>query len=181
VPRLATSVDLTATQTLLVGVSAAFGPNNSGPDARTQIYGVDLYWKWKSARASAGFPFLSLQGEALVRRYDAAARVSAADTAVTLPEERLTDRGMYAQLLWGVKPRVVAGLRGEFVGGNTGAFASDLRADRFRLSPNLTWYPSEFSKVRLQYNYDDRKGLGIDHSLWFQFEFMLGAHAAHKF
>ena len=32
-----------------------------------------------------------------------------------------------------------------------------------------------------QYNYDDRKGIGTDHSLWFQFEFLLGAHAAHKF
>jgi hypothetical protein len=181
VPRLTASVDLTATQTLLFGVSAAFGPNNSGPDARTQIYGADLYWKWKSATASAGFPFVSWQVEALFRRYDAAARVSAADSTVTLPEERLTDRGLYAQLLWGIKPRVVAGLRGDFVGGNTGAFASELRADRYRLSPNLTWYPSEFSKVRLQYDYDDRKGLKIDHSLWLQFEFILGAHAAHKF
>jgi hypothetical protein len=130
VPRLAASVDLTATQTLLVGVSAAVGPNNSGPDASTQIYGADLYWKWKSATARAGFPFVSLQAEALFRRYGAAARVSAADPTVTLPEERLTDRGMYTQLLWGIKPRVVAGLRGDFVGGNTGAFESEQRADR---------------------------------------------------
>ncbi len=180
-PRLTASVDLTATQTLLIGFSSAFGPNNSGPDARTQIYGADLYWKWKSATASAGFPFVSVQAEALLRRYDAAARGAATDSTVTLPEERLTDRGMYAQLLWGIKPRVVAGLRGDFVGGNTGAFGSELRAVQYRLSPNLTWYPSEFSKVRLQYNYDDRKGLGIDHSLWLQFEFILGAHAAHKF
>lgn len=181
VPRLTTSVDLTATQTLLIGVSAALGPNNSGPNARTQIYGADIYWKWKSATASAGFPFLSWQAEALFRRYDAAARASATDSTVPLPAERLTDRGMYAQLLWGIKPRVVAGLRGDFVGGNAAAFASELRTDQYRLSPNLTWYPSEFSKVRLQYNYDDRKGLGIDHSLWLQLEFILGAHAAHKF
>jgi len=56
-----------------------------------------------------------------------------------------------------------------------------LRAERFRLSPNLTLYPTEFSKVRLQYNYDHRDGIGSDHSLWLQFEFILGAHAAHKF
>ena len=55
------------------------------------------------------------------------------------------------------------------------------RAERWRLSPNLTWYPSEFSKIRLQYNYDDRLRLGTDHSVWLQFEFLLGAHAAHKF
>ena len=32
-PRVTTSFDLTATQTLLLGVSGAFGPNNSGPSA----------------------------------------------------------------------------------------------------------------------------------------------------
>ena len=55
------------------------------------------------------------------------------------------------------------------------------RAMRWRISPNLTWYPSEFSKIRLQYNYDDRDLVGVDHSVWLQFEFLLGAHAAHKF
>ena len=39
----------------------------------------------------------------------------------------------------------------------------------------------EFSKIRFQYNYDDRAGIGKDHSFWVQFEFILGAHAAHKF
>ena len=181
VPRIATSFDLTETQTLLLGASAAFGPNNSGPRARTQIYGADVYWKWKSSTAAAGFPFVSLQGEVMTRRYDAAARVSADDPAVTLLPETLSDRGVYSQVLWGIKPRIVAGLRGEFASGNSAAFESPLRADRFRLSPNLTWYPTEFSKFRVQYNYDDRKGIGTDHSLWLQFEFVLGAHAAHKF
>ena len=181
VPRLTSSFDLNSTQTVLVGVSAAFGPNSSGNEARTSIYGADLYWKWKSATATAGFPFVSFQAEALLRRYDADARESADDPGVSLPGERLTDRGMYGQLLWGIKPRIVLGLRGEIVNGDAAAFESALRARRSRISPNLTWYPTEFSKLRLQYNYDDRKGLGTDHSLWLQFEFILGAHAAHKF
>ena len=181
VPRIATSFDLTDTQTLLVGASAALGPNNSGLDARTQIYGVDLYYKWKSETAQQGFPFVSFQSEALARRYGAASRRSADDPSLSLPAETLRDRGMYSQLLWGIKPMLVAGLRGEFASGDAAAFASTLRADRYRVSPNVTWYPTEFSKFRLQYNYDDRKGIGFDHSLWMQFEFLLGAHAAHKF
>jgi len=181
VPRITTSFDLSNTQTLLVGASAAFGPNSSGPDTRTRIYGADLYWKWKSATASAGFPFVSWQTEALFRGYDAAERVSADDPSVTLPHERLKDRGVYSQLLWGFKPRMVAVLRGDFVNGSNAAFDAALRAERYRVSPNLTWYPTEFSKLRLQYNYDYRKGIGVDHSLWLQFEFILGAHAAHKF
>jgi hypothetical protein len=181
VPRIATSIDLSDTQTLLLGASAAFGPNSSGPRARTRIYGGDVYWKWKSATAAQGFPFLSMQTEVLYRRYDAAERVSADDPNATLIAETLSDRGFYSQVLWGIKPRIVAGLRGEFAGGNDAAFDSELRADRFRFSPNLTWYPTEFSKFRIQYNYDHRKGIGSDHSLWMQFEFLLGAHASHKF
>jgi hypothetical protein len=181
VPRIATSFDLTETQTLLFGASAAFGPNNSGPSARTQVYGVDGYWKWKPAAAQAGFPFVSMQSEAMLRRYDAAERVSADAPTVTLPNETLRDRGAYAQVLWGIKPRIVAGLRGDWAKGDKGAFESVIRGNRFRGSPNFTWYPTEFSKFRVQYNYDDRKGIGSDHSLWFQFEFLLGAHASHKF
>lgn len=184
VPRFTTSVDLTDTQTLLAGVSAALGPNNSGPDARTQIIGADVYWKWKSSRAQKGFPFVAVQVEALARRYDAAERVSAANAADTLPAELLKDVGAYGQLQWGIRPLVVAAIRVESVRSNDPAppaFVSDERGARSRYSTNLTWFPTEFSKFRVQYNYDHRNGLGNDHSLWMQFEFLLGAHAAHKF
>ncbi len=181
VPRLATSFDISDTQTLLVGASAAFGPNNSGESARTRIYGLDGYWKWKPSAAQQGFPFVSMQAEALFRGYDAQARASSDVPSVAYPDEKLKDRGAYAQALWGIKPRVIAGVRGDWVRGDDAAFATPIRADRYRLSPNLTVYPTEFSKFRLQYNYDDRSGIGSDHSLWFQFEFLIGAHASHKF
>lgn len=181
VPRVATSFDLSDTQTLLVGVSGAFGPNNSGLSARTAVYGVDGYWKWKPAAGQQGFPFVSMQAEGLLRRYDAEARISSDTPALTLVDERLNERGAYAQALWGIKPRIIAGLRGDWVRGDDAAYQSEQRADRFRLSPNLTVYPTEFSKIRMQYNYDDRAGIGPDHSLWFQFEFLIGAHASHKF
>src|SRR6185295_2246877 len=181
VPRAATSFDLTPTQTLLLGVSAAIGPNSSGLDASTQVYGADVYWKWKSLRAHQGFPFFSFQSEALIRRYGAAQRALSDDPMVTLPAQTLRDRGAYAQVLWGIKPLLVAGLRGEFASGDAAIFDPALRDSRYRVSPNLTWYPSEFSKIRLQYNYDHRANIGVDHSLWMQVEFLLGAHAAHKF
>ena len=195
--RYAASFDLTDNQTLLAGASAAFGPNSSGTDTDTQIYGVDLYWKWKSPRAHGGFPFVAWQTEAMVRRYEAGTYPSLVlqpgfgglpgyPVYVIQPEETITDWGLYSQVLWGFKPGWVAGLRGDFVTGETAQYeelyGTDLsRAPRWRISPNLTWYPSEFSKLRLQYNYDDRDGIGVDHSVWLQFEFLLGAHAAHKF
>jgi hypothetical protein len=221
-PRYAMSFDLTDSQTLVLGASAAFGPNSSGSsgDTVTQIYGVDVYWKWKSPNAHAGFPFVSFQSEAMIRRYelgtfdwvdeagdedgntfiDEGILVdSTGTTPAALDSETVTDYGFYSQLLYGFRKGWVAGLRFDYVageradyesagllisdnaGGGTPAGRDPLRNQRWRISPNLTWYPSEFSKIRLQYNYDDRRDIGEDHSVWLQFEFLLGAHAAHKF
>ncbi len=189
--RYAASFDVTDTQTLLAGVSGAFGPNGSGTDTDTQIYGVDLYWKWKPANAHAGFPFVSWQTEAMLRRFQVGDSTTVDLTGDTVPDfvprETLTDWGMYSQLLWGFTPGWVAALRGDYVthqklGDYEVLYGADAeRAMRWRVSPNLTWYPTEFSKIRLQYSYDDRDSIGDDHSVWLQFEFLLGAHSAHKF
>ena len=188
--RYAASFEPTENQTLLGGLSAVFGPNSSGNDTATQIYGADVYWKWKSPRAHGGFPFVSWQTEALLRRYQAGASATVDlnnDTVLDpVPRETVTDWGAYSQVLWGFTPGWVAGLRGDYAAGKQAdyekLYGADLsRATRWRITPNLTWYPSEFSKIRLQYNYDHRDLIGVDHSIWLQFEFLLGAHAAHKF
>lgn len=178
VPRIASSFDLSDSQTLVAGVSAAFGPNETGSDRHSQVYGADLYWKWKPAHADAGFPFVAWQTEALYERFEAGS-----DIAAGLPAETLRDYGFYSQVLWGFKPRWIAALRGEWADGNSGAFDAEdvFRGQRTRVSPNLTFYPSEFSKIRLQYNYDHGEHFGDEHSIWLQFEFLLGAHGAHKF
>ncbi len=178
VPRLASSFDLTDEQTIVAGVSGAFGPNNAGNHTRTEIYGVDLYWKWKPANAQQGFPFVSWQTEVLYRKFNAAA-----EAAVPLPAETIRDYGFYSQLMWGFRPRWITGLRGEWVSGNNSAIdRTDIfRGDRTRISPVLTWFPSEFSKIRLQYNYDQGQHFSDEHSIWLQFEFLLGAHGAHQF
>lgn len=178
VPRVATSFELSDTQTLLAGLSAAFGPNNTGPHSRTEVYGADLYWKWKPADASQGFPYLAWQTEALYRRFDAAA-----DPLALLPAETLRDYGFYSQFVYGFMPRWNAGLRFDYVDGNAGLFdANDpFRGRRTRVSPELTFLPSEFSKIKLQYNLDHGASFGTANSIWMQLEFGLGAHAAHKY
>ncbi|HTL55180.1 MAG TPA: hypothetical protein VL361_05845 [Candidatus Limnocylindrales bacterium] len=178
VARISSSFDLTDLQTLVVGASGAFGPNNTAAEARTEIYGGDIYWKWKARNSQGGFPFVSWQTEALYRRFGAGA-----DPSVGLPSENLRDWGFYSQVLWGFKLRWVAGLRGEYVNGNTGAYDPQdvFRGERTRISPDISFYPSEFSKLRVQYNYDHGELFGTEHSVWFQVEFLLGAHGAHKF
>ena len=152
---------------------------------------MDLFWKWKPANHHGGFPFVSWQTEALLQRYQAGLTSEGSyDTGtggVDLPRETLTDWGLYSQIAWGFRKDWVVALQGDYV---TRVGKADYemilgddsdRLPRWRLSPNLTWYPSEFSKVRLQYNYDNRENIGVDHSVWLQFEFSMGAHAAHKF
>ncbi len=182
-PRFENSVNLSDTQTVLVGVSGAFGSNETGANSRTQIYGGDLLYKWKSSHAEGGFPFVKWQTEFMYRRFQAG---HGADDSFPVAET-FHDWGLYSQVLWGFKKGWVAGIRGDYVHMQNSEFTDDLdRQSRSRISANLTWYPTEFSKLRLQYNHDfleenvflsERE---VD-SLFFQFEFILGAHGAHKF
>lgn len=163
------------------GLSVLQGPNATGTSARTRIYGSDLYVKWRPAINQRGFPFVAWQTEFMYRSYDAQ------DSAgVGLPDTTLKDRGYYTQLLWGFPPGLVAAVRFDQAQGNdpNGTAASDaLRDRRWRISPALTWYPTEFSKLRLQYNHDSAEHLadGEANSIWLQFEGGIGSHAAHKF
>ncbi len=70
-PRLETSFDLSPTQTLVAGVSGAFGPNDTGATTKTRIYGADVFYKWKPANAEGGWPYVKWQSEAMIRRFEA--------------------------------------------------------------------------------------------------------------
>jgi hypothetical protein len=183
VPRWENSFDLSSSQTVLVGLSGAFGPNETGGDSRTEIYGADLLYKWKSPRAEGGFPFVKWQTEAMYRRFEAGRGVDKSFPVA----ETFHDWGMYSQVVWGFEKGWTAGLRGDYLHMEESAFTDDdLRQSRSRISANLTWYPTEFSKIRLQYNHDfleanDFLPTQEADSLFLQFEFILGAHGAHKF
>ncbi len=230
VGRVVTSFDLTGEFTLLGGISAASGPNSTGGPAndagldssghhhQTQIYGADVFLRWKPAATDRGWPFVSWQTEFLHRRYEAAALVIDADLdgtndTIAVPRETLDDWGVYSQAIWGFATGWTVGGRYEYARGEREAFdlgesfgdvdgdgAPDFdrrydssrdpfRDRRQRISAALTWYPSEFSKIRLQYNRDraehlDRgfdDGDGTEHSGFLLFEFSLGKHGAHKY
>jgi hypothetical protein len=183
IPRFENSFNLSDTQTVLAGVSGAFGSNETGANSRTQIYGADLLYKWKSSHAEGGFPFVKWQTEFMYRRYQAG---RGADDSFPVAET-FHDWGLYSQVLWGFKKGWVAGVRGDYVDMQDSKFTDDLdRQSRWRLSANLTWYPTEFSKIRLQYNQDFLEqnfflSAREVESVFLQWEFILGAHGAHKF
>jgi len=183
IPRFENSFNLSDTQTVLAGVSGAFGSNETGANSRTQIYGADLLYKWKSSHAEGGFPFVKWQTEFMYRRFQAG---HGADDSFPVAET-FHDWGLYSQVLWGFKKGWVAGVRGDYVDMQDSRFTDDLdRQSRWRLSANLTWYPTEFSKIRLQYNQDFLEqnfflSAREVESVFLQWEFILGAHGAHKF
>jgi hypothetical protein len=183
IPRWENSVDLSPTQVVLAGVSGAFGSNETGANSRTQIYGADFLYKWKSANAEGGFPFVKWQTEFMYRRFEAGRGMNKSFPVA----ETFNDWGLYSQVLWGFKKGWVAGIRGDYLDMEDSRFTDDFeRQSRSRISANLTWYPTEFSKIRLQYNHDflaenfSLPARDVD-SVFLQFEFILGAHGAHKF
>lgn len=185
--RASASFDAGDESTFLVGASGLFGPNSTGNAGNTQIVGLDFTYRWRALESDQGWPFVSVQSEYLWRRYYAAAFSGDADGDTipeVLPSKTFHDDGFYAQLVWGfARPWSVAG-RFEWEDGNGASTAGDPTLDRrLRGSASLTYYPSEFSRIRVQGNldrsqiFDDRNIL----SVWLQFEILFGAHAAHKF
>lgn len=156
---------------LNLGLSAAIGPNATGLHASTLLVGADFYLRWQPVESYKGWPFVSLQSEVMARQFE-----------VGSTGEKLKDYGLYAQATWGFTYRWVTAIRYDYArqAESHGPAHGDLR---HRGALNLSFFPTEFSKIRLQYNYDRTEDLmkGHAHSLWLQFEFLLGAHGAHAF
>ena len=181
------------------GLSGLFGPNATGRSGYTQIYGADLKLTWKPVNNFRGWPFLVWESEVLGRWYKASPFVDDSDpeNIIDLPKQTLTDWGFYTQALYGFTYRWAGGLRYEYASGVhpsvlvfNGRSQDPFRDNRLRLSPMLAWYPTEFSRIRLQYNYDHATHLESDelgsrdrgaHSVWMGFEVLIGAHPAHRY
>jgi hypothetical protein len=181
--RVEASHDLAAwrgTLTALLGFSFGYGPNGTGPDANTALYGTDLYLKWRPQRTDAGWPFVAWQTEFLWRDYDAAAQAA----PVVLPGTTYKDWGFYSQVVWAFRRPWTAGIRYDYAYSN-GAYPGDAQ----RLSLAVTYYTSEFGRIRLEVNWDNVDGLDTlvpgasdrAFSVWINFDFSLGKHGAHKF
>jgi hypothetical protein len=194
--RGVTSWDITDFTTIAIGASALFGPNATGDGAMTQIYGGDLILRWTDGSGGRQANLVTWQSEVLYRRFEADAFVDEQDPAnpVDVPADTLVDWGLYTQLDWRFDREWAVGMRYEWATSDGDNYDPETRAlvpassdpfrdDRTRLSPRLTWQATEFSRIRLQYNYDraDHLESGDAHSVWLGVEVSLGPHAAHRF
>jgi outer membrane receptor protein involved in Fe transport len=203
--RWGNSWDFSDEVSAVLGLSGLHGPNATGPDGETWIYGADLKMKWRPVNHFRGWPFLILQSEIMGRNYRADRffnpgpdEIPGTADDIRLPRKTLVDWGLYTQLLWGFRTTWATGIRYDYATGSGKTVIVDFgtgtvvmvsrnfdpfRGDRHRVSPLLVWQPTEFTRFRLQYNYDHLNGFRhrSASSIWLGAEFMLGAHAAHKY
>jgi hypothetical protein len=157
--RVSVSFDPSSSMTVLMGVSGATGFNNTGPGNQTQLYGGDLLVKWRS-RAGRG---ITWQSEYIFRSLQGAGTL-------------LRDGGAYTYLDWQFHKRWHAGLRFDYVG-----LPEDVITREWRLTPTLTFDPTEFSRLRVQYALGQVGGADAVHAAFLQLQFNIGVHGAHAF
>lgn len=173
--------DVTDNWSILWGLSAARGPTPYGAHGNAELYGTDLYIKYRPLDVPNP-PVVSLQTEFVYRVRDGQ---PAPDTV-----EKLHDYGMYAQALYRFAQRWAVAARFEY-GSSTWNRLGDVVADdldpewtdaRQRYSANITFYPTEFSRLRLQGSMDQPEWRAQPIvAAFLAFEVAVGAHGAHKF
>lgn len=149
------------------------------------MWGLDAVYKHEGGGAHGQGDF-KLQGEYLWQRKDLDLQFHQAGRP--LAERRFTEDGFYLQGLYGFAPRWQAGLRYDRIGltNKLESGGDTLRdwdgSDRWTLA--LTWTPTEYSRLRLQYA---RADITIDgesndfNYVYLQYLMSLGSHGAHKF
>lgn len=175
-----------------LGASGLCGPNATGHGGRTIVLGADITMEWTPEENDHGWPFLTWQTEIMRRRFtlgdgapgDGDGGAFQIGEGGLAADDTLMDWGIYSQVLWGYEKNWAVGLRYEFASGGSGPLdrsADPFRDDRQRISPVLIWTPTEFSRFRLQYNYDlaDHLDESQAHSIWFGMEVHFGEHAAN--
>lgn len=150
-----------------------------GLEGDASMYGLDLIYKL-DAPHSFGEGDLTLQAEYMVQEKDWT--VKNGDEA----GEKVSGEqdGFYLQAIYGIAPRWKAGVRYDATG-MTNELKLPEETEEFdesdRVSGVVTWYPTEFSFIRLQYAKADIAGEDNVNQLYLQFNYSLGAHGAHKF
>jgi hypothetical protein len=158
------------------GLSGASGPNPTGRDNRSEVYGTDLYLKWRPISFQS-YQYVAIHTEWLYRRRQ-------------VPEAVLQDLSSFSSLAFRFARRWA--VAGRYEHGSPAVDASfddapdyldpEWDSGRTRVSLNTTFWPTEFSRLRLQGSVDMPEW--ESEPIWATFlalEVVTGAHGAHQF
>jgi len=161
------------------------GVTNTFSNGTVQLYGTDFVWKW-APNGNFQYQNFKLVAEWFQLRRDGDLTFDTTGAAVTGPFSQ-KQSGWYVQGIYQFHPYWRVGLRydqldsGSFDGGVNSANITPADYNAKRYSAMLDWNPSEFSRIRLQYNEDKSVQNFTDHQIFLQYIFSLGTHGAHKF
>jgi hypothetical protein len=159
----------------------------------SETWAADAVVKWAPTGNSAQ-RYLKLQGEYMHRR-ETGELAFDVDGAALSDAYRSTQSGWYLQGVYQFRPRWRAGLRYDALDSGVtdiglvttgtltaGDFPVLLSGDPSRTTLMLDWNPSEFTRLRLQYAWDEARDDGdTDRQLVLQYLYGIGAHGAHKY
>ena len=167
--RLEQFADLSDQLGLSVGLSAQSGANGTGFGNRSDNFGVDLYLRHRDA-ADPLRRSTSVTLEAIARRRQ-------------LPGRLLEDAGLLAQVVQGWSPHWESGARFEaFSGIDRDPADPDWESARTRTTLQATYFPSHFSRLRLQGSYDTPGGDGAEiGAVMLALELVGGDHGSHGY
>jgi len=154
--------DINESTNLDLGVSYSRGHNEAGPDFVTNLYGVDATLRWKPLRRSIYHSFVARSEFIWSQRQQ-------------FPAEQRAF-GFYAAGDYQFARRWFVGGRFDRSGRSQFASSTDTGG-----SAVLTYWPSEFSQVRGQYERTNYAEGFSANQLLMQLIFSLGAHGAHPF
>lgn len=162
---------------MLLGLSAANGPNSSGRGNRSDIYGADLLLK-RTTTSARGRSELGWQSEVMVRRRQDPGPADSETGAV------LQDWGGYTELFYSPSLFWKVAARYERVHG----VANDPLDPRWeeprqRASLSMSYLPSHFSRLRLEYALDHlpEAATPMVHMAFLQLDLVAGAHGSHRY
>lgn len=149
------------------------------------LYGLQAVYK-RFATGAYGKGYFDISGEVFAFESEQNAVFHTDPLQLGIPVE-LRQKAAYVQANWGVAPRWRLAVR-QSIAGFDSEVVEDGNSERIGVSRQfsgaITWLPTEFSKVRLQFNHNDIAGEdGRRHAnqVMLQYNMSLGAHGAHKF
>lgn len=186
-------IDLRAEDREYEDTHAAGAPVLNAFTGKSHTWVADAVFKWSPGGNSAR-RYLKVQGE-YMHREETGDLTFDVENAELADSYRSEQDGWYLQSVYQFLPRWRAGLRYDALDSGTPAiglvssglltvadFPSLLSGDPSRTTVMVDWNPSEFSRWRLQYAWDEARDDGpSDKQLNLQYLFGIGAHGAHKY
>jgi hypothetical protein len=153
----------------------------------TDLAIADLVWKW-APNGNARERNAKLQGEYFWRRENGdLSYASPTESFAQTAPYHSTQSGFYIQGVYQIMPAWRVGARYDWLdGGNVdygvnSAYLGNPSFNPQRTTVMVDWTPSEFSRLRLQFQQAKLVPGQTDNELFLQYILTLGAHGAHKY